>query len=330
VVRSYSPWNLDPRVEVVSLGSRNTLVLVLRLMRYLRERTPINLLTFSANAISIAGLANLLSGKTARFVINESVDPLAELRNTRWSAYKVALLLIPLTYRLADVVTAVSDGVARSLSRLTRMPRSTIRVIHSPAYEPSIELAAAHSLDHRWDSPEFSLVVAACRLTAQKDLATLLRAFQLVVSSDPRARLIVLGDGPQRRELELLRKTLGLDDFVDMPGTDPNPYRWFARCRLFVLSSAWEGFGAVLVEALACGCAVVSTDCPSGPAEILNNGEFGRLTPVGDANAMSVAILEALTCPSDPEHGKRRAREFSLDRALDQFSDTFYLPEAPR
>jgi PAS domain S-box-containing protein len=114
-------------------------------------------------------------------------------------------------------------------------------------------------------------------------------------------------------------KVVKIADDVDVPGFVPNPLAYMARAAVFVLSSTWEGFGNVLVEALACGCPVVSTDCPSGPAEVLDHGRYGRLVPVGDEAAMAEAILATLDAPPDPVLLRARARMFSVDQALDRY-----------
>jgi glycosyltransferase involved in cell wall biosynthesis len=132
------------------------------------------------------------------------------------------------------------------------------------------------------------------RLNEQKDFPTLIRAFKIVYEKSKNARLIILGEGSEREHLMHLIKELGLVDIVSLPGFLQNPFSYMHRSQVFVLPSIHEGFGNVLVEAMACGCPVVSTDCPSGPREILNNGEYGHLVPVGDAAAMAAAILDVL------------------------------------
>jgi len=152
-------------------------------------------------------------------------------------------------------------------------------------------------------------------LTKAKDFSTLIRSFALMRKERP-ARLMILGDGEERHELEELSRKLGIASDVDMPGFVDNPYKYMAHAAVFVLSSAWEGFGNVLVEAMACGCPVISTDCPSGPAEILENGKYGILTPVGDAAALAEAMVAILNDHINPLDVVRRAQAFGVEQAI--------------
>jgi glycosyltransferase involved in cell wall biosynthesis len=178
---------------------------------------------------------------------------------------------------------------------------------------------ARAAVDHPWlvaGGPPVVLGVGKFKL--QKDFALLIRAFARVRGSRP-ARLIILGDGPRRDELEGLVNRFGLTADVALPGVVDNPYAWMSRASVFVLSSAWEGLPGVLIEAMACGCPVVSTDCPSGPAEILDRGKFGSLVPVGDEQAMADAILATLANPPSGESLRVRARLFSIDVAVTRY-----------
>ncbi|HHX87771.1 MAG TPA: glycosyltransferase, partial [Firmicutes bacterium] len=138
------------------------------------------------------------------------------------------------------------------------------------------------------------------------------------------ARLIILGEGPQREALEQLIHSLGLGDQVQLPGFVNNPYRYMAQAAVFVLSSRREGFGNVLVEALAAGAPVVSTDCPGGPAEILEQGRYGRLVPVGDLDRMAEAVLETLNHPPAPQLLRLRAEDFSMEQILPLYREVLH------
>jgi glycosyltransferase involved in cell wall biosynthesis len=162
------------------------------------------------------------------------------------------------------------------------------------------------------------VLVAVGRLHEQKDFQTLLRAFALVRARRS-ARLIILGEGPERPALEAGVAKLGLTEDVDLPGFVPNPYAFMAGASQFVLSSRYEGLPTVLIEAMACGCPVVSTDCPSGPGEILDNGKYGRLVPVGDAAALAEAMEATLDAPPPAAELKARADLFHIDRVIDSY-----------
>ena len=164
------------------------------------------------------------------------------------------------------------------------------------------------------------LLLAAGRLAPAKDFATLLRAFARVRARRP-VHLVILGEGGLRHTLEKQLRELGIEADVELHGFVDNPFAWMSRASLFVLSSAWEGSPGVLVEAMACGCPVVSTDCPSGPDEILDGGRYGRLVPVGDAAALTEAIATTLDATIDREALRARAREFDVDRAIERYLD---------
>jgi glycosyltransferase involved in cell wall biosynthesis len=169
-------------------------------------------------------------------------------------------------------------------------------------------------------------VVAAGRLVAQKGFDTLLRAFRRLRDARP-ARLVVLGEGPLRGELSALRDRLGLGDDVDFPGFVTNPYAVFARSACFALSSRFEGFGNVLVEAMACGTPVVTTRCPSGPPEIVTDGVDGLLVPVDDDAALAAAVGRVLADPAVAgalsRAGRVRAADFAADRVAGAYRTLF-------
>jgi glycosyltransferase involved in cell wall biosynthesis len=216
-------------------------------------------------------------------------------------------------------VIAVSQGVAEDLARVLAPPRPPIVAIANPLPIAEIEEKARAPLAHPWLEPGAPpLLLAVGKLKLQKDYPTLLRAFARVRARRP-ARLLILGEGEQRRPLERLARELGVAQDVALPGFAENPWAWMARASLLALSSAWEGFSNVVAEALACGCPVVSTDCPSGPAEVLDHGAYGMLVPVGDDRALAEALLETLEKPRDPERLRARASTFSVDTAVDRY-----------
>jgi glycosyltransferase involved in cell wall biosynthesis len=205
------------------------------------------------------------------------------------------LELIRWNYPLADVISAVSEGAADDLSHVARIARERVQVIHNPIITPELAVKVKERIDHPWFQPvEPPVILSAGRLDPQKDYPLLLKAFARVRQSLP-ARLLILGEGPDRDALLSLARELGLgEDALCLAGFVPNPYPYMAQASVFVLSSRWEGLPTVLVEALYCGAPIISTDCPSGPREILRDGAYGKLVPVGDVESLSAAILAAL------------------------------------
>lgn len=189
-------------------------------------------------------------------------------------------------------VVAVSEGVADDLK--SNFGFSQISVIHNPIDIDYLQERSKAEIDHPWLSAKNGpVIIAVGRLTAQKDYPNLIRAFSLLRET-LNAKLIILGEGDLRAELETLVAELGCGEYVSMPGFVDNPFAYVAKADLFCLSSAWEGFGNVIVEAMAVGTPVVSTDCPSGPSEILNRGEYGLLVPINNHAALAEALISGL------------------------------------
>ncbi len=219
-------------------------------------------------------------------------------------------------FAAATHFVGVSRGVSDSLETVARVPRDRIRTIYNPVVTPDLHDKAAEQPDHPWLRDDGApVVLAAGRLTREKDYPTLIKAFARLATRRP-CHLVILGEGSKRKEIEGLVEESRLIDRVSLPGWVENPFAFMARASLFVLSSRWEGLPTVLVEALACGCPCVSTDCPSGPAEILRNGEIGPLVPVGDDVALAEAMDRVLDRPPERHVLQRRAADFSADRAV--------------
>ena len=216
-------------------------------------------------------------------------------------------------------VVAVSNGVADSIAEGIGVPRSAITTIYNPVVSPELDALKSQTPDHPWFTDNGSPVILGCgRLIELKGFTVLIKAFARLVERW-QCRLIILGKGPQKKELETLVARLGLQGKVSLPGHTDNPFAFMSRAALFVLSSRTEGLPTALIEALACGCPCVSTDCPSGPAEILQGGAVGPLVPIGDHATLADAMARTLAHP--PNKGKLFARGgfFSVGRAVKMY-----------
>ena len=269
-----------------------------------------------------AVFGRILSGSKARNVLTERTNPQADyVRLDGWKQkawHKAAAIAYP----LASEIVAVSGGLADSLARFAHVSRKRITVIYNPAYRSETysdaEIAAAA---HPWTRDGAgAVIVAAGRLVEQKDFATLIRSLAL---TEQWVRAVIFGDGPLRAELEALVAELGLQDRIALPGFVPDINPSIVASGFFVMSSAWEGFGNVLIEALGSGASIVTTDCPDGPREIVADGRFGALVPVGDVPAMGRAIDAMIRNPAPAEQQIGRAREFSIPIACDQYETVF-------
>jgi glycosyltransferase involved in cell wall biosynthesis len=221
-------------------------------------------------------------------------------------------------YPWADEIVAVSEGAARDLARLTGLSPERIRVLPNPIVTPELTAMAGGPLGHPWFAPgQPPVILAVGRLAKQKDLPTLISAFASVREQRP-ARLMILGEGPERARLESLVESVGARDDVALPGFVANPFPYMAKAGVFVLSSAWEGMPGVLIQALACGATVVASDCESGPRELLQGGRFGRLVPVGNVPALAAAIMSTLDRP--PHYALHEAiSPYTREAAVEQY-----------
>jgi glycosyltransferase involved in cell wall biosynthesis len=286
---------LPSAVRVIDLDVPRLYLCLPKLIGYLQQERPVAVLSASHYVNEMALWARQLSRVPVRIVVSEhnqisqTVQHATQMKNrfTPWFARWF--------YPWADGIVAVSQGVAQDLAAASGLPAEAIQVIYNPVITPSFLAKAQEPLDHPWFAPgQPPVILGVGKLEQQKDFPTLIRAFAQVRDICP-SRLMILGWGPDRPQLEALIRELGLtEEEVALPGYIGNPYAYMARAGLFALSSAWEGLPTVLIEAMAAGVPVVSTDCKSGPQEILNHGQYGALTPVGDHRALAEAMLEVL------------------------------------
>lgn len=325
--RSQHETPIDERVNVVPLRTTHAIFGVPALARYLRERRPRALLTQRLRVNVLAHRARALSRIPTRIYATGNTHQSMAL--TRYSERERARRLGRFQKYFArnDGIIAISRGVAEDLAEIVGWPADAIALCPNPVVTPDLDTMARSRIEHPWFEPgQPPVVISVGRLQVQKDCPTLLNAFAQFRSRH-NARLIVLGEGPRREEIAAHAQSLGLDgDAFDMPGFTSNVYGYLSRSRLFVLASAWEGFGNVLVEAMAMDTPVVATDCPSGPAEILENGRLAPLVPVGDAEALAAAMEQVWQDP--PSAGQLRESalaRFSVERSASTYLNAMGL-----
>jgi glycosyltransferase involved in cell wall biosynthesis len=290
--------------------------------RYLRRARPDVLFATSIppNIAALAGRA-LADTPTAIVIRQSNVVRLVEADRYAEVRRRPRDWILPRLYRRADAIIAVSAGVAENLRLLRAGPAHRIVTVPNGVALDRIDEKCAASVDHPWLQGEGEPVLLAVgRLVAKKDYPTLLEALCILRRTYP-ARLIILGEGPERSRLEALARKLGIEQFISMPGFRSNPFPYFARANAYALSSISEGMPSSLIEALACGCPVVSTDCPAGPSEILDSGRYGALVPVGDPQALAEALLDSLTKPRDRERLRARAADFSVETCVERYAN---------
>jgi glycosyltransferase involved in cell wall biosynthesis len=304
---------LPPSVRVVNLGTGRVLRSLLPLIRYLRRERPRVLFSQMDHANVVALWAGRLAGQNTPVIVTVH-NTMSQANKGGGNAWWPTLLRT--FYPWAAAVVAVSRGVADDLARTAGLPRHTVDVVYNPVIMPGT--MAPPAPDHPWFAPgQPPVIVGVGRLTRQKDFPHLIRAFAMVRQTRP-AHLIILGEGEERSALDALIAQLGLTHDVALPGYQENATGYIARSAVFVLSSAWEGLPTVLIEALAVGARVISTDCPSGPREILQDGRLGTLVEVGNVTALANAIIDALDRPADPVPTEALA-PFTRDAAVDHY-----------
>lgn len=305
--------DLDERATVVELG-RSALLLPVRVWRYQRQSKPNSVLSFLLGFNLVSALVRVPAQTRCLVLTEHSPVHIPEPRPL-WK--RILLRYLPVLYANADAVVAVSDGVAAELTALG-VPESRVHSIPNPARANREALDQLPDVDHPYFHSGEGLLLAAGRLVPSKDYETLLRAVRRVREFEP-VRLLILGEGPELRRLKRLRGQLGLDEYVDFVGFRNPPWGWMARADVVVSSSRFEGWGNVLAESLALGVPVVSTDCPTGPRQILEDGRWGSLVPVGDVEGLAAAIGRELHLGRDPSKLRARAAEWTIERIADQY-----------
>jgi glycosyltransferase involved in cell wall biosynthesis len=309
---------VPPAVRLVDLRAGRVLRSLIPLSGYLRRERPRVLFSQMDHANLVALWAARLARRATPVVVTVHNTMSQATRQEGRLAENLWPPLLRTFYPWATSVVAVSRGAADDLARTTGLPRDRIEVVYNPVITPAMMALAGQAPDHPWFAPgQPPVILGVGRLTRQKDFPNLIRAFA-EVRRIWTAHLIILGEGEDRTELETLVTELGLTDDVALPGFRENAMAYIAGSALFVLSSAWEGLPTVLIEALAAGTRVVSTDCPSGPREILQEGRLGTLVPVGDAAALAEAMIGALNRPADPVP-RDALTPFTRDAAVDHY-----------
>lgn len=302
------------QVQIVDLKKSRAVTATFPLMSYLKQNRPWALIGNMGHVNVVASMAKELAGIKTRLVLVEQ-NTISANQNKPKRAELVHLLMRWL-YPRAEAVAGVSAGVARDLEHQLGLGRETVKVLNNPVVNQDLITQSQANLAHPWfaaDTPPVFLAVG--RLNPQKDFPNLLSAFAQVRKQKD-ARLIILGEGAEREKLEALIDRLGIKDDVSLPGFVKNPYAYMKQSSCFVLSSRQEGLPTVLIEAMACGCPVVATNCPSGPEEILDHGTYGSLVPMDNSEALAAAMLKTLDNPPTKESLMQRADEYSTEKVV--------------
>ena len=310
---------IEPNVHVVIIPARRMRYAIPSLRRTIRLLAPSVVISSGIPSLNLATLIaarTLPRGRRPKIVLREGAVP-SMARHDPSRSNRIAYQILRRLYRYADRVVTVIDEAGRELAQDFSLPKTMISVLRVNAViSPSVV-----SRLERWDGEsgrENDLIVCVGRLSREKDQYTLLRAMTLMPPERP-WRLAIVGDGPERAGLEAFARRYSLANRTIFTGYVADPFAWMMRARVLVNASIYEGFGNAIVEALACGTPVVATDCPYGPRETLQNGRYGVLTPVGDAEAMARAIVAALDSAPDRGRLMRRGLEYTAERTAARF-----------
>jgi glycosyltransferase involved in cell wall biosynthesis len=334
--RGHLRKNVPERVRVFDLTSSRVLTSLPGLVKYLRRRRPATLIAAMDHSSVMALWARKLAGVQTRIIATVHANVSGVLNHSSRLRVRLLPLFMRYFYPWADEIVAVSNGVANDLAVRAHLPRDRVKVIYNPTLNGRFFEKAEEPVRHSWFSPDQPPVILGVgRLVIEKGFDVLIQAFARVRQQRP-AKLMILGEGDQRPVLEALSRELGVDEDVCLAGYQENPYAYMARANVFVLSSRYEGFCLALVEALALGLPIVSTDCESGPREVLRDGQYGALVPVGSVESLAAATLSNL------DRGKQSAprdwlKNFEESTALDSYqklidrqrqTDTHSIPES--
>jgi glycosyltransferase involved in cell wall biosynthesis len=306
-------------VRVVDLDASRIFASVPALVRYLREHRPDAMLSTLSFTNVVSTWACRWVESPPRLVLREANTISAKSAHAADRKFRLMPYLARWFYPWADRVVTVSKAAGDDLTEVTGLAEEKVRTIYNPVVTENLKEQAREPVDHPWFQTEAPpVVLGAGRLEKQKDFGTLIRAFSRV-RKDVAARLVVLGRGSRKERLRTLAEELGVGDDVLLPGFVDNPFKYMAKASVFVLSSRFEGLPGVLIQAMATGCPVVSTDCPSGPREILKNGQYGPLVPVGKPKALAEGIQTVFADPPSTSTIKKRANRFTEESSVERY-----------
>lgn len=315
---------IDKKITVISLSCTSVIKSIPRLRYYLKKEKPNVLLSTLTHANVSCVLAKILSLTSVRLILREANTPSIDSKYG-WKQ-KVLSVLARGLYSSANYVVGVSEGVVEDLINKYKLERKKVVLIYNPTDINTIKNESLNECNHPWlVNKTTKVILAAGRFSYQKDFDTLLHSFALVRKKID-SRLIILGDGEDRERLYELAKKLEISEYCDFPGFTNEIFSFMRKSDVFVLSSRYEGLPGVLIQALICGCKVVSTDCPSGPREILHKGRFGDLVEIGNSRNMAKSILNSFNDKSrysEDELNKYLAHNFSLETNTLKYEELF-------
>lgn len=310
---------ISPKVRVVNFEHPRLITSLPLLVKYLKQTRPKLLISALEDPNTLAIIAKILARVPTRIVVTIHNHLTRYSSQSKELKRKLTPWFVRWLFPFTDGIVAVSQGVADDAVKVSGLDPSKIKTIYNPIFTTDLIAKFQESIDCDWLlENHIPVILGVGRLSQQKDFATLIRSIAIVRQTRP-VRLMILGQGEELPHLESLVKELDLINDVAFLGFVANPYAYMAKAQMLVMSSVYEGFGNVLVEGMLAGTPVVSTNCESGPSEILADGKYGNLVAVGDASGLATAIINTLENPPDSDLLIKRGQEFSLAAALDKY-----------
>jgi glycosyltransferase involved in cell wall biosynthesis len=309
-------------VNLIDLKKPRLLSCIPEIRTYLVKKKPDVFISAKDYINLVVIMAKLLARSKTNLIVTTHTNISRQLEVLNSRSFKVIAKLVQHFYRFADHVVGVSKGVAEDLQKITGLDKKKVHVVYNPVVTDELLAKAKEDVEHPWFHEDVPVAVTVGRFDKAKDYPTLLNAMR-VLQGSKHVRLIFVGDGAEKEHLLSLADQYKLNDVVDFVGFQSNPYPFMRKADIFVLSSAYEGFGVVIAEALAVGTPVVSTDCPSGPFEILDGGKYGPLVKVGDYIGLSKAIEATIDNSTPREELIERSLLFTIENSADSYEKLF-------
>jgi len=325
------PDNVDIEILDISASrnffklARGFILKIMALARSIKKHNPDIIFSFLSSTNVTVILAREFAATKARLIISEHTHPTTNLKNEMYG--NITKLFMKKLYPKADKIVTVSEWIKQDLVQNFHLPENKIKAICNPVDSENIELLSREEIENIWFKSDIPVIVAVGRLTKQKGYPYLLRAFS-IVREQLSCRLLIIGEGEDKTMLDTMAKELGIEKDTIFAGFQKNPFKYMAKSSLFVLSSLYEGFPNVILEAMTLGLAIVATDCPSGPSELIDDGQNGILVPVKDEKALAHAIVEVLKNDKLREdlgrEAKLKAQRFALSEITKDYQKLFY------
>jgi glycosyltransferase involved in cell wall biosynthesis len=318
-VENDNVYKIPDKVNYFCLNLKKVKYGVLPLAKYLKKEKPDYLISTLIDCDIVSLLAKMIYLSKTKIIVRSASTfsfLLKTIKKRGGITQKYGAMIL---YRLAYQIVANSKQSADDLAKTLKIPRKKIKVIYNPTVTPDISTKMKVKINHPWFNNKNSpIILAVGRLNKAKNFPLLIKTIKIIRKKID-VKLIILGEGSERNNLKNLIIKLNLEKYIDMPGFIDNPYSYMSKADVYVLSSSWEGLPNVLIETMACGTPVVSTNCPSGPSEILEGGKYGKLVPVNDPEALAEAIIETLNNPVDSSELEKRANFFSVENSVNKY-----------